>query len=171
MGIPRWYWAAAFCLFAAVSAVLLIMRWQVIAQTMEAPSSTGPIVDALTPAPGSIRDGLPTQEQPAADKRSVSRNADSSSPQANAAEVKTTTKRASQAQKARGNPPPIPRLDLNRAGSAELQQLPGVGPVLANRIVSYRNLHGRFATYEDLDAVKGIGEKMLQKLRPYLYVK
>ena len=38
------------------------------------------------------------------------------------------------------------RLDLNRATAAELEELPGVGPVLAQRIVDWRTEHGRFAT-------------------------
>lgn len=53
------------------------------------------------------------------------------------------------------------RLHLNQATAAELQELPGVGPVLAERIVSFREAHGPFRTIEDLLDVPGIGEAKL----------
>ena len=56
-------------------------------------------------------------------------------------------------------------IDLNRASAAELEDLPGVGPVLANRIVAYRDLHGSFAAVEDLLDVGGIGEAKLAAMR------
>jgi competence protein ComEA len=56
-------------------------------------------------------------------------------------------------------------IDLNRATAAELQNLPGVGPVLAGRIVAYRDLHGPFAAVEDLLDVGGIGEAKLAEMR------
>ena len=56
-------------------------------------------------------------------------------------------------------------VDVNRASAAELERLPGVGPVLAQRIVDYREEHGPFATAEDLLDVPGIGEAKLAELR------
>lgn len=56
-------------------------------------------------------------------------------------------------------------IDLNRATAAELEDLPGVGPVLAGRIVAYRDLHGPFTTVEDLLDVGGIGEAKLAAMR------
>ncbi len=56
-------------------------------------------------------------------------------------------------------------VDVNRAGASELERLPGVGPVLAERIVAYRDEHGPFATAEDLLDVPGIGEAKLAGLR------
>ena len=56
-------------------------------------------------------------------------------------------------------------IDLNRATAAELEDLPGVGPVLAGRIVAYRDLHGSFAAIEDLLDVGGIGEAKLAAMR------
>jgi competence protein ComEA len=58
------------------------------------------------------------------------------------------------------------RLDLNKATAAELELLPGVGPATAKRIVEYRLEHGAFASVDDLDKVKGIGPKTLERLRP-----
>lgn len=59
-------------------------------------------------------------------------------------------------------------IDVNRADAAILETLPGVGPVLAERIVAYREEHGRFETIEDLLDVSGVGERKLESLRPYL---
>jgi competence protein ComEA len=59
-------------------------------------------------------------------------------------------------------------VDINRAGVDELEGLPGVGPVLAERIVAYRTEHGPFGTIEDLLSVSGIGERKLESLRSHL---
>jgi competence protein ComEA len=56
-------------------------------------------------------------------------------------------------------------IDLNRATAVELEGLPGVGPVLAGRIIAYRDLHGPFAAVEDLLDVGGIGEAKLAAIR------
>lgn len=61
-------------------------------------------------------------------------------------------------------------LDPNTATNAQLQTLPGIGPVLAARIIEYRETVGKFRTVDDLLAVKGIGEKTLAKIRPYLEI-
>lgn len=63
-----------------------------------------------------------------------------------------------------------PRVNINTAAVEELSTLPRVGPVLAQRIVDYRTAHGRFAAPEDLDAVGGIGAKMLESLVPLVTV-
>ena len=64
-----------------------------------------------------------------------------------------------------------PKVNLNRASEDELQALPGVGPVLAQRMVAWRKAHGRYRTVDDLQAVKGIGKKRLEQLRPLVTVK
>lgn len=56
-------------------------------------------------------------------------------------------------------------LSLNQATVSDLETLPGVGPVLAERIVAYREDHGRFETVEDLLEVPGIGEAKLASIR------
>lgn len=58
------------------------------------------------------------------------------------------------------------RVNLNTATVAELDTLPRVGPAIAQRIVDWRTTNGRFSTVDDLLSVPGIGEKMLESLRP-----
>jgi competence ComEA-like helix-hairpin-helix protein len=66
----------------------------------------------------------------------------------------------------RDSPTPSPGvLDLNRAGAGELESLPGVGPVLAGRIVEERDRRGGFRTVGELVEVKGIGPALLERLR------
>lgn len=57
------------------------------------------------------------------------------------------------------------KVNINTAGSEQLQQLKGVGPATARRIIEYRNENGRFSQVEDLSKVKGIGTKTLEKLK------
>lgn len=65
---------------------------------------------------------------------------------------------------ARGGPPdPV---NVNRASAEELERLPGVGPVLAERIVAYRRLAGPFRAPEDLLPVPGIGPAVLRRILP-----
>jgi competence protein ComEA len=59
-------------------------------------------------------------------------------------------------------------LDLNAATAAELDALPGIGPVLAARIVEHRRAHGPFRSVEELRSVPGIGPRLLARLRPSL---
>ena len=59
------------------------------------------------------------------------------------------------------------KVRLNSATIEELEELPGVGEVTAQRIVEYRNLHG-FNKIEDIMNVKGIGQAKFNKMRPYL---
>jgi len=69
--------------------------------------------------------------------------------------------------------PPGPgcRLELNAATARELEALPGIGPALAGRIVSYRESHGDFADIGGLRAIPGIGSRLLERLTPLLTVR
>ena len=56
------------------------------------------------------------------------------------------------------------RLDINRATARELDELPGVGPVLAARILEHRARYGAFREPSDLQAVRGIGPKLFARI-------
>jgi competence protein ComEA len=60
------------------------------------------------------------------------------------------------------------QVDVNRADWPELIQLPGVGQVLAERLIVERERGGAFHSVEDLERVRGIGPRTLERLRPYL---
>lgn len=66
----------------------------------------------------------------------------------------------------RNTPPPAGLLDLNRASAEELDALPGIGPVLARRIVEQRQRIGGFRAAEDLRSVRGIGPRLFERIRP-----
>lgn len=60
------------------------------------------------------------------------------------------------------------KVHLNAATVEELDTLPGIGPSKAALIVAYRKEHGAFSTLEELQLVKGIGEKTFEKLAPLM---
>ena len=62
-------------------------------------------------------------------------------------------------------------IDINRASAKELEQLTGVGPATAKRIVEYRQLHGNFTRPEDLINVRGIGAAKLEKMRGQIVIR
>jgi competence protein ComEA len=62
------------------------------------------------------------------------------------------------------------RVDLNRAERTDFEQIPGVGPKLAQAIVDHRGEKGRFQSVEQLRGVKGVGPATFDKVRPFLRV-
>lgn len=61
-------------------------------------------------------------------------------------------------------------ININTASAQELEVLPGIGPALAQSIVSYRNEHGPFQSIEDLKNVPGIGEARFERLKGLITV-
>jgi competence ComEA-like helix-hairpin-helix protein len=62
-------------------------------------------------------------------------------------------------------------IDLNRASAEDLEAVPGIGPVLARRIVAYRQAHGAFKSVDELgEKVSGFGAKKVAKIKPYLFI-
>lgn len=59
-------------------------------------------------------------------------------------------------------------ININTALSTELQRLPRIGPAIAKRILEYRDKRGSFKSIEELLNIKGIGEKTLENIKPYL---
>lgn len=66
--------------------------------------------------------------------------------------------------------PPLKPININSASSEELQQVPGIGPVTADKILQMRKSYGSFKSVDDLLAIRGIGKKRLEKMRKYLTV-
>ena len=66
--------------------------------------------------------------------------------------------------------PPAKPVDLNTATSEELQQVPGIGPATAEKILQMRKSYGAFKSVDDLLAIRGLGAKRLEKMRKYLTV-
>jgi competence protein ComEA len=66
--------------------------------------------------------------------------------------------------------PPAAPINLNTATSDELQLVPGIGPVTAEKILQMRKSYGAFKSVDDLLAIRGLGAKRLEKMRKYLTV-
>jgi len=66
------------------------------------------------------------------------------------------------------DPDVMGQIAINTASATDLEQLPGIGASIAERIIAYRTAHGPFKSLADLDAISGIGSAMLQRLEPFL---
>ena len=62
-------------------------------------------------------------------------------------------------------------ININTATVEELVDLPSIGQKVAERIIQYRKKHGAFKTLEDLKTVRGIGDKIFEKIKPLIRVK
>lgn len=61
-------------------------------------------------------------------------------------------------------------LNINRASAKDLEKLPGIGPVLASRIIEFRKVNGSFQSIDDLRKVQGIGASTLEKFKSKIRV-
>jgi competence protein ComEA len=62
------------------------------------------------------------------------------------------------------------KVNINNAGLAELDTIPGIGPVLAQRIIDYREQNGLFSSPEEIQNVSGIGPKTYEKMADYITI-
>ncbi|MEA3328899.1 MAG: helix-hairpin-helix domain-containing protein [Candidatus Omnitrophota bacterium] len=62
-------------------------------------------------------------------------------------------------------------VNLNKAGEEELIQLPGIGCILAKRIIDYRKHHGYFTKLDDIKKVTGIGNRKFERIKEHLALK
>lgn len=60
------------------------------------------------------------------------------------------------------------QISINNADINDFEALPGIGPVLAQRIIEYREKNGGFKTISDLRKVKGIGENLFKRIEPFI---
>jgi competence ComEA-like helix-hairpin-helix protein len=76
----------------------------------------------------------------------------------------------SQSSLAAKKKPPERPVNLNSATSEQLQQVPGIGPATAGKILQMRKTYGPFRSVDDLLAIRGLGAKRLERMRKYLTV-
>jgi len=98
---------------------------------------------------------------PAAEKKEVAAPADKVTAPLKA----TPDEKASAAKATKGIPKDV---NINTADKEQLILLPGIGPVTAEAILAYRKDNGNFKSIDELTKVKGIGDKTLVKLKPFL---
>ena len=162
-------------LVAALSGAVLVL-WL----AMQSAATPGGQVYVVRAAATSIagQGGAPDADLVAGASATPSRAASPEAPQ-RAALPPTTVTSSPVATASSVQPTPYPttptlpagaRLDLNRATADELESLPGIGPVLAARIVRDREANGPFATVDDLKRVDGIGDGIVGKVRDHVTV-
>ncbi len=64
----------------------------------------------------------------------------------------------------------VAHVDINRGSTEDLQRVPGIGPVLAERVIRYRQENGNFSSIRDIQNVKGIGAKRFARFEPYIRI-
>jgi competence protein ComEA len=114
----------------------------------------GPDSSRTRPAPAPAPDAAAAAPAP---RPAEPATADSSAPRPGAARSSASRSK-----------PPAGRVSINRATASELQALPGVGPVLAERIVAFRAAHGPLRSLADLQRVQGIGARSAARLAPHV---
>ena len=62
------------------------------------------------------------------------------------------------------------KININTADADVIASLAGIGPALSQKIVEYRNIHGKFKSTEELTNVKGIGPKLLKAIEKYITI-
>lgn len=130
-----------------------------LASSVAAPADT--TADSLQTAPA---DTLGMDDPDAATAEDPAAYVDTS-PAAEADAVVATSARRSSAHK----PPPV-RTNINTATSEQLQRLPRIGPALAGRIIEYRRVHGRFGSAGEITEVRGIGDRTMELLTPWIHI-
>lgn len=116
-----------------------------------------------------VRDGMQIRvpvQKAARTSRTQRKNAQATAGLGESASEKYGSAKAGSGKK---NNNQMPRVRINSASASELQQLPGIGPALAQRIVETRS-RGRFTSTENLLRVPGIGKAKMAKLRDYVEV-
>ena len=150
----------------AASAALILYNVLSAPHLLDVNAATSNVTQTQTvneSAPEEIQEEI--QDEIQEDKPEESAPAAASSAKSQTSSTASASKAAVASQKS-GFP-----ININTAGIEELKQLSGIGDTKARAIVAYRDENGPFQSPEDLIKVKGIGEKTLAKLLPYITVK
>lgn len=159
--MPRYFLTAMLLAIVTVCTVILSLRWRMLEGLGGGPRTAFiETAAAGTPAPAAVQPLLSLPDTPP--------------PAAPADYTTTAPEQETVAAQEPQSPPatrPVPRrVNINTASATELETLPGIGPVLADRIVKYRRRSGPFASVERLLDVEGIGPKKLAALKGLAYV-
>ena len=169
----RWYLVTLLCGLFAIVLLVLGMRGLVLAKRVPLPSTEASL--------SRLEQGVTAAARRLERHDSRQHEAGSSSSPAEQQEPAALDRRAmpspppqdgkGAAMPGKSKPAAAKRqpLNINTATAAELDTLPGVGPVLALRILEYRRAHGPFKRVEGLDMVKGIGPAKLAEIKEYCY--
>jgi comEA protein len=158
-------WTVILCLVSFGTGAVLVKRFRPVGPMefhelpTEKPVSPKPPIQAYEQIPDEIRErrmsGITAQLRALETPPPAS-----AEPQAGSGSSKPHSK---------AKPDPDPgAISLNSGQLADLEQLPGVGPGIAQRIIDYRTEHGPFQSLDELRNVKGIGEKRFAKMEPFL---
>ncbi|MCB1218123.1 helix-hairpin-helix domain-containing protein [bacterium] len=145
---------------ALICIACLALRWRILALQQE-PVRTGvqPTAAVISPSKGRVQllpDPPSGSDDPAPALTETSSTSDPVTPERQEAQPNGSSDSG--------------RLDLNTASAAELDELPGIGPVLAERIVMAREQRAGFRSLDELLEVEGIGSATLEHLRPLLRI-
>ena len=159
----------------ADATVVVAVDGAVVSPGIYALAADARVQDALTAAGGLAPDADLAAINPARRLRDEDRivvprqGASAGSPERPAAQVAGQTTESASAVAGVG-PAAVGAINLNTAPAADLETLPEIGPVLAQRIVDYRTAHGPFESVEELARVEGVSARTVETLRPLVTV-
>ena len=182
-GPAKWIAAVAIALVSIVGMVWSLLAWPggaaprpVNPDVRQPLAATPPREVAARPAtpPSASSSSTTSKTSTAADPPSNATDAADSTASSPSTAPHATTPSSPDAP---STPPSTPSartdnslVNINTATRAELELLPGIGPSLAQRIIEHREKFGAFHSVDELDRVKGIGSKILERLRPFVRV-